>query len=686
MGFFHRSASTVEVGPAKPGETAPRRNIHAKDHAWTTPDDVPGVDTIYKLFKKNVELYDTRYAMASRVIKTIHTEEKMVTKKIDGKDQKVPKKWQYYELTPYHNITYRELDTLVSNIASGLVKLGVKPNGEERFHIYAQTCAEWLQTALACSSQGIPVVTAYDTLGEEGLTHSMVETETVGVLVDGANLHTLLRPLKKATKIKYIIYRQDIEDANYDKDIEELKALREDIQVLRFEDLVALGKANSIPASPPSPEDTALIMYTSGSTGTPKGVILLQKTVVGGVAGVAGNIDHKTICPGDKVLAFLPLAHIFEFTLELGCIHWGATLGYANPKTLSDVSVKNCLGDIREYKPDIMVGVPTVWENVRKGILSKIKENPSIVQKIFWAAYYAKLGLSHYGIPVPLVDTLIFKKVKDATGGNVKFVMNGGAALSKDTQVFISTLIAPLLIGYGLTETNANCSLMSPRNFEFGTQGELTHGVTVKLVDVPDAGYFAKNNQGEVFIKGNPVSPQYFKNEKETKDAFTEDGWFMTGDIGEWTPSGSLKLIDRKKNLVKTLHGEYIALEKLESTYRSNPYVANICVYADSSHVKPIAIIVPAEKAIHELCSDKKIDIHEDVAQDPRITSVIHKSILETGKAAGLSGVELLAGIVISPIEWTPQNGYVTSAQKLQRKKILEANKKAVEDVFKRND
>lgn len=667
---------TVAVGDARPGETAPRRNIGAKNEPWDTPGQNPELSTIHNLVQWASKTYAKHDAMGSRKIVKIHDEQKMVTKKVDGVEKKVPKTWQFFELSPYTHITYTELAERINDLGAGLIQLGIKHSGEERVHLYAQTCAEWMQTALSCAAHGIPIVTAYDTLGEEGLTHSMVQTSTVAVLVDNTNLHTLPRPLEKATSVRIIIYREDMtsEEFESNKDIQKIKETRPDIKIISFNEVVRLGKENPCDAHPPKPDDLAFIMYTSGSTGTPKGVVLKNKTVIAGIAGVTGNIGREIIGPGDKILAFLPLAHIFEFTLEMAAFYWGATLGYGNPRTLTDTSCRNCLGDIREYRPTIMVGVPTVWENVKKGVLAKIKASPALVQKIFWASYTAKVKLGNVGIKMPFVDSLIFKKVKDATGGRVRYVMNGGAALSKETQIFISTLIAPLLIGYGLTETNANTTLMTPGHFEFGTQGELTHAVTVKLVDVEDAGYFAKNGQGEVWVKGTCVAPEYFENEKETSEAFT-DGWFKTGDIGEWTPSGALRLIDRKKNLVKTAHGEYIALEKLESIYRGCPYVSNICVYADSDHVKPIAIIVPMEKPIEDLCKSLKVDHHDDVAKDPKILEAVHKALLETGRQSELKPVELLGGVVISEHDWTPQNGFVTSAQKLQRKKIFEDNK-----------
>jgi long-chain acyl-CoA synthetase len=365
--------------------------------------------------------------------------------------------------------------------------------------------------------------------------------------------------------------------------------------------------------------------------------------------------------------------------------YWGGLLAYANVKTLSDLSMKNCQGDLKSIKPTVMVGVAAVWENLKKGVLGQVNKQPPLTQKLFWAAYHYKL--KSWKIPGSsyLIDNLIFKKVKAATGGRLKYVLNGGSPLSKDTQVFISNLLAPVLIGYGLTETVANTTVVDPRSFEYDVQGALSGAITVKLIDVPEAGYEAKNDQGEVLIRGLPVTSEYYKNDEENSKAFDSEGWFKTGDIGEWTPTGQLKIIDRKKNLVKTLNGEYIALEKLESVYRSN---SNVCCYADQNRAKPIAIIFPHEQALKQLAFELKLlkstseEVHADMLRNRKLTNAVLKSLLSTAKSHGLNGIELIQGLVFVEEEWTPQNGFVTSAQKLQRKKILEANKDLVDAVY----
>lgn len=407
----------------------------------------------------------------------------------------------------------------------------------------------------------------------------------------------------------------------------------------------------------------------------------------GGISTVAGR---DLVKPNDRIIAFLPLAHIFELVFELMSFWWGGCLGYANVKTLTDNLCRNCKSDLSEFKPTIMVGVAAVWESVRKGVLAKVSKAPSWKQKLFWGSFRAKQAFANYKLPGGGIFDIVFKEIKAATGGELRVVLNGGSPISKDAQIFITTLIAPMLIGYGLTETCANTTVLDHNRFEYDVAGTLTGAITAKLIDVDEAGYFAKNNQGEILLRGKCITNEYYKNEKETADAFTHDGWFKTGDIGEWTNDGALKIIDRRKNLVKTLNGEYIALEKLESIYRSNPIVLNLCCYADQSKVKPIAIVLPNEAHLKSFLSKEGIYLEKQLKDkelsqlcvDEKVIAASLKYIQSTGKAQGLKGIEILQNVVLSDDEWTPQNGFVTSAQKLQRKKILSANKEQVDEAY----
>lgn len=366
-------------------------------------------------------------------------------------------------------------------------------------------------------------------------------------------------------------------------------------------------------------------------------------------------------------------------------------MGYGNPRTLSDTSMRNCKGDIREFKPTILVGVPAVWETVKKGVLNNLNKTSFIVKGMFWGAMAAKNFLLTNGFPgatlgSSILDAVVFKKLKEATGGQLRIMMNGGGPISKDTQRFLSMAIAPMISGYGLTETSAMGALNDPMAWNPNALGEVPASVEIKLVDFPDAGYYSKNTppQGEIFIRGGSVTSGYFDNEEETKAALTEDGWFMTGDIGEFDSNGHLNIIDRKKNLVKTLNGEYIALEKLESVYRSCPVVQNICVYAAEDQDKPVAIIVPLEAALKKIASENGVegDSLETLVHNEKLQRLVLQQLQSSGRAGGLKGIEILNGVVLSDEEWTPQNGFMTAAQKLQRKKIVGKYQAQIEKAY----
>ncbi|KAK9471125.1 eukaryotic long-chain fatty acid CoA synthetase (LC-FACS) [Dipodascopsis tothii] len=663
------------------GETVPRRNTKAINGLVKTPH--PDIATAYDIVRYAAKTFGSKQCLGSRKLVDTHDETKLVKKMVDGKEVNVPKKWTYFELSPYSYISYSELLEQVNHIGSGLAHYGL--DSSKILQLYASTSANWLATALGASSQSIPISTAYDTLGEEGLTHSLNETEAFAVFTDASLLPSLVRPLKSVPKLQMIIYRETPAEGA----LEKLATEFPNIKLVSFDDLVSAGKANPAEPIPPKADDLCCIMYTSGSTGTPKGVVLTHRNVVASVAGTNGAVGD-VVTKDDYLLTYLPLAHILEFVFELSCLFWGGTLGYGTVRTISDLSVRNCRGDIAEFRPTVMVGVPAVWESVRKGIVNKVQAAGSVTSKVFWGAFKAKQALQSMRLPgASLLDSIVFKKVKEATGGRLRIVMNGGAPLSVETQMFITTVIAPMIIGYGLTETAAMCCLMAPSRLAMGVAGDPMVCVEIKLVDVPENGYLSTNNppQGEVLVRGDCVSSQYYKNERETKDAYTEDGWFRTGDIGEWAPSGHLRLIDRKKNLVKTLNGEYIALEKLESLYRTSRLVQNICVYADSNHVKPIAMVQPVEAALVNLAKEMKIEkSFGALVHDEAIQKAVLNQLLDAGKKGGLAGIELICGVVLSDEEWTAQNGLLTAAQKLQRKKILEEHKARVDALYKSVD
>ncbi|GAD95972.1 AMP-binding enzyme (Fum16), putative, partial [Paecilomyces variotii No. 5] len=651
---------TVEASgyEKKEGETIPRRHPLAKDKLLLRPAE--DVATTYDVFRRGAAKFGNAKAVGTRRIIKTHVENKKVKKIVDGVEKEVDKQWTYFELSGYEYKSFIEYEQLALQLGAGLRKLGVEKGS--KIHLYGATSAHWLGMSHAAASQSLTFVTAYDSLGEEGLKHSLLQTGSEAIFLDPQLIPSLKNVLGDVKSIKHVVYNTDTEVKQ--EHLDQLKAEFDYLSIRSIEELRKLGEENPVDPIPPAPEDLCCIMYTSGSTGPPKGVSLTHKNVIAAVAGVQAIVGDY-IGPKDGLLTYLPQAHILEFMFENICLFWGGTMGYGNPKTLSDASVRNCKGDIREFKPTILVGVPAVWESVKKGVLNNLNKNNFLIKNMFWGALAAKnflltTGIPGSGIGANILDAVVFKKLKEATGGRLRITMNGGGPISKETQKFLSMAIAPMISGYGLTETSAMGALNDPLAWNPDALGDIPASIEVKLVDFEDAGYFTKNDppQGEIFIRGGSVTSGYWQDEEETKSAITEDGWFMTGDIGEFDKYGHLKIIDRKKNLVKTLNGEYIALEKLESVYRSAPVVANICVYAAQDQVKPIAIIVPVEATLQKIAKENGIEggTVETLVHNEKLKSIVLKTLQAAGRAGGLKGIEIVDGVVMSDEEWNPHN------------------------------
>lgn len=650
---------SIEVAdaPEVEGETKPRRNTAAKDGLYTRPH--PDVDTVFRLVKRSAELFANERCIGSRRLIKIHEETKKVPKIVDGKKEMVDKKWQYFELSDYSFMTYAEYEEHLLNLGSGLRKLGVERG--DKVHMFASTSANWLAMAHACSSQAYTIVTAYDTLGASGVEHTLAQSKPKAMFTDPHLLKTASAALKKVDSIKIIIYNDKaIGQPVAPAEIDSFKAAHPDLTVMSVSELATLGEENPFSPSPPTPQDLYCIMYTSGSTGPPKGVSVTHESFVAAVAGLVGLLE-ATVSANEVVLAYLPLAHIFEMVVENLVLFFGATMGYGTTRTLSDTNVRHCVGDMRALQPSILVGVPQVWETIKKGVLARVGGSSIVVRSMFWGAYNAKSFLVKYNLPgQTLFDSLVFGKVRTLAGGRLRYIINGASGISKETQHFLSMIMAPMLTGYGLTETGGNGAVMSPQQFTLnGSCGTLTPAIECKLVSIAELNYSTSTTppQGEILLRGGPVLKEYYLNPEETQKAITPDGWFRTGDIGEFDEFGLLKIIDRVKNLVKLQGGEYIALEKLESVYRSSKAVQNIMVHGDSDHPRPIAVIFVNEPAIKDMAKSVGVDPDDHgLLQNEKIVDAVLKDLLAQGKAASLTSLETVAGVVLTDDEWTPQN------------------------------
>ncbi|CAO1629069.1 unnamed protein product [Parajaminaea phylloscopi] len=659
--------ASVEVGGAPPkGEGKIRRSYRTPEKLISSPGD--GINTMVDVFNFALKKFTNKPVLGWRDTVRVHEEEKEVTKKVDGKDVKEKKKWQYYELSDYKYLTYAELDDKIAAVSSGLSNLGLSK--ETRFNIYSATSLNWQLLAHSCFRQNIPFCTAYETLGEEGLSHSLSEPDVVGVFTNEALLDTLTNVIADTKTVRYVIYDGKPSEEKLAKLKGKLEG-REGAKIISLSDVLEDGKKNKAEAHPPTKDDVACIMYTSGSTGAPKGVILTHSNLVASVGGVVELLGEHLLAT-DTFLAYLPLAHILEFVVECSLIFVGVTMGYGSVKTLTDQSVRNCQGDLAAFKPSVMVGVPAVWEQIRKGITAKLAGAPAIARTMFSAGLTVKRnkipGLSGF------FDAVVFKKVQAATGGRLRIALSGGAALSRETQEFLDLALVQLLQGYGMTESSAMCAIVTPDfHKDYGTVGVPVPSIEIKLKDVPDAGYFSTNDppQGEVLIRGPAVTKGYFKREETTKETIDSDGWLMTGDVGQWNKDGTLSVIDRKKNLVKLSHGEYIAVERLESTYKSCGLVQNLCIHAHSDARQPMAVVFPREADFKKALSSKGIGSDGDdlssLCNKKEAAKYVQDELNALGKKNGFKTQELVQGVVLVDEELP-----MTAAQKLQRKQVTE--------------
>ncbi|KAF8584406.1 acetyl-CoA synthetase-like protein [Ramaria rubella] len=669
------SRASVEIGDRVRGESRPRRAAIHPDHLSERP--LEGIDTAHDVLLYNARIHGTKDGYGWRDIVDIHEETKETTKMVGGKEVTQQKTWKYWQLSEYKFINFIQMKDSVAEAAKGLVELGIIKG--DVFNVYAETSLNWQIVAHACMQISTTVATAYDSLGESGLLHALDEPECAGIFTNAELLPTLAKVLSQAKTVRVVIY-----DGNAAKgDLEQLRSMRSELKVLSLDDLRVLGKDKPDPQRTPTKNDVACIMYTSGTTGAPKGVVLSHANLIAAVGGVFDLLGDE-LKKSDYFLAFLPLAHILELVVELALSFYGMTTGYGRVKTLTDASVRNCLGDLRAFRPTVMIGVPAVWETIRKGIIGKVNQSGTLRK----AAFNGALSIKRSKVPIltGLVESAVFSQIKTQTGGRLRLGLSGGSALSLETQEFLSLALVKIIQGYGLTESVGMCAIMTPEYFSYGSVGVPVPAVEVKLLDQPDVGYLSSNTppRGEVLIRGGSITKGYYKRDDLNNDRtiFTDDGWFRTGDIGQWNADGTLSIIDRIKNLVKLQGGEYVALERLESIYKSCSLVANICVHANSDARQPIAVIIPHESNLRHALNGTSTDL-AGLCKDPEVQALILRECNAAGKKSGFKSIEILQAVVLTADEWTPHSGLVTPAQKLQRRNIEQRYSAEIKDAYK---
>ena len=315
----------------------------------------------------------------------------------------------------------------------------------------------------------------------------------------------------------------------------------------------------------------------------------------------------------DCYVAYLPLAHVLELSAEIGCLIYGVKIAYSSPQTISDTSTaikRGQKGDLRVLKPTIMAAVPVVLERLSKTVLEKLSKTSWFTQLLFKMFYDYKLVAYKAGRSTRLLDRILFKRISRAVvGGKVRLMLCGGAILSKEVHEFIQVCLCPVMQAYGLTETCASGTTQLPNQTETGSVGSVVPSCEIKLVDWLEGGYRntdTPNPRGEIYIGGDNVAMGYWNMPDKTDEDFkTIDGirYFATGDIGEMA-NGNLRIIDRKKDLVKLSGGEYVSLNKVESSIKLLSFIDNCCLVADPVKSNCVCLVSPNQKKISELLAE----------------------------------------------------------------------------------
>eukprot|EP00698_Gefionella_okellyi_P006851 TRINITY_DN164_c0_g3_i1.p1 TRINITY_DN164_c0_g3~~TRINITY_DN164_c0_g3_i1.p1 ORF type:complete len:726 (-),score=151.83 TRINITY_DN164_c0_g3_i1:44-2221(-) len=564
---------------------------------------------------------------------------------------------------PYTWKTYSEINERVINVASGLRSIGMQPG--EKLGVYAKNNEDWVVSEQATYQQSLIVVSIYDTLGPDTCEYVLNHGEVSTLIAEGSKFKAVMDIAPKCPGLKNLIMMGPVTS----EQVEEAKA--KNLSLYALSDVEARGKSNRVEPSHPAPGDLCTIMYTSGTTGMPKGVMLSHANILACVTGAYRR--GVTVQPTDVYLSYLPLSHIME-RVVLSCMwSFGGQVAFyqGNPRKIAE--------DLAVVQPTILIGVPRVFNLFYEKVMGNVKKASAIKRWLFNSAYSAKDNAIRAGTNAPRWDSLVFKGIRETiVGPRCRLIISGSAPLTDQVQQFLRILFnCPVLQGYGLTETAAASTLSLPSDVTNCVVGSPITCSEIKLEDVPEMNYTSRNTpqQGEVLIRGLNVFSGYYKNKEETDKVLQPDGWFHTGDIGEWTPTGALKIIDRRKNIFKLSQGEYVASEKLEGVFAASSLISQIFIYGSSTQSCILAVVVPNYETITAWAATNlgktgeatNMEFIRAVCKAPQLNKAIMADITSLGKAAKLVGYEFPKKILVESELFSVENDLLTPTFKLRR-------------------
>lgn len=647
----------AEVAPerleVKKGRVGPTyRALYVKDG----PPTIEGVDTLYGLFKTSAKKFSTFPCLGSRPM-------------LGGKAQ------------PYQFLTYNEVAKQVASIAAAYRNVGLQPL--DRVGLFGANCPEWMMAFQAAGKVNMTTVPLYDTLGDNAIEYICSHAEVKMVMVAESKIGVLTKALLEIkSNLQTVVYWGKPNEAT-------LQGLREtsSVRVMSLDEFAALGEGQEDDEVAPNPEDLAVIMYTSGTTGTPKGVMLSHRAILSTVASLFRFLDEIRIHvdTDDSFLSYLPLAHIFGMVAEEVMLLRGASIGYFQGH------VAKLMDDLEALKPTIFIGVPRVFDRVYSGVMDKVSQSPWWSSMIFnflyqWKLHWIRRGYLP-GQASPLADRLVFNKLKEKIGGRVRIVVSGAAPLARYVEDFMQVAMCCRVVqGYGLTETCAASFIAQGTPTQAGTVGPPMPVSDLRLEAVEEMGAdpFGNPPRGEVCIRGPGLFSGYYKQVELTQESMDEDGFFHTGDVGELTPEGALRIVDRKKNIFKLAQGEYIAVENLENAYNKCPAVDQIWVYGNSLESELVAVVVPKKAEVEAWAQQQGIvaSDYKGLLNDSRVTSYMVEELKTRGKDAKLKGFEFIKAVYLDDEHFTIENDLMTPKFSLKRAALKKRYEQQLESMY----
>ena len=561
--------------------------------------------------------------------------------------------------------------------------------------IYSRNREEWLIGSFGCQMDSIIIVTLYDTLGINSIEYILNETELTTIIAETKNFEKIIsiKENNKFGKVKNIIsLKCNDEDPKLEENIKKIESLG--IKIIPYETIINTGKKCleekdeeiiNRKYEKSKPDSVFLICYTSGTVDKPKGAMVTQHSLVLGT-NVMYTIGYH-LSGVDRILSFLPLAHIMEQLIFSVCLVYGTQTGF------SSGSLNRLLEDIQYLKPTYFCAVPRVYERIYSSILENIEKRGPIIKKLFETALDIKVKNyeKHGKLNHAFFDFIFFNKIKNLMGGELMWMLSGGAPLQREILQRLKVMVGcPLVNGYGQTENAGSALLNSIYDTACGTTGGVQNTTELKLIDLPEYGYLSTDinpitgipePRGEICFRGDTVFKGYFKNPEETKKILENDGWLHSGDVGMiLTGSGnSLKIIDRAKSIFKLSQGEYVAPDKVQTILINSKYINQMFLYGDSHYSFAVALVYPELKECIEFLKQNENGIYnvdydklkiEDICNNQKLIEEILKDCDDIGRKNDLKGFEIPKKILIIKEPFSLENNLLTPTLKLKGKEI----------------